>query len=76
MKILGVVGSPRKNGNTHILVSRILEGAKVNGAFTDSLFLNNLTIRECDGCHVCWKGKPCTKNDDMNNVSFILTLCC
>jgi multimeric flavodoxin WrbA len=67
-KILGIVGSPRKKGNTHILVSRILEGAKEQGAVTGILFLNDLTIRECDGCHACWKGKPCSKKDDMNDL--------
>jgi multimeric flavodoxin WrbA len=30
-RILGVVGSPRRDGNTHILVSRMLEGAKKEG---------------------------------------------
>ena len=67
-KILGVVGSPRKNGNTHILVSRILEGAKDEGARAEILFLNDLTIKECDGCHICWEGKQCSKNDDMIKI--------
>ena len=67
-KILGVVGSPRRNGNTHILVSRILEGAKEAGGAVEILLLNDLTIAECDGCHVCWKGKDCSKNDDMSNI--------
>jgi multimeric flavodoxin WrbA len=64
-RILAVVGSPRKNGNTHILVSKITEGARAEGALVDELFLGDLTIRECDGCHVCWEGKDCNKNDDM-----------
>lgn len=67
-RILGIVGSPRKKGNTHILVSTILEGAKNAGAITELLFLNDLNIRECDGCHVCWKGKQCIKKDDMNTI--------
>lgn len=67
-KILGIVGSPRRNGNTHVLVSRILEGAKFEGATTDILLLNDLHIRECDGCHTCWKSKPCSKKDDMNDI--------
>ncbi|MCJ7813684.1 flavodoxin family protein [bacterium] len=67
-KILGIVGSPRKNGNTHILVSKILEGAENAGACTELIFLNDLSIQECDGCHVCWKGQPCCKNDDMNGL--------
>jgi len=67
-RILGVIGSPRKRGNTHILVSRILDGAEEEGAVTESLFLNDLNVRECDGCHACWKGKQCSKKDDMNNI--------
>jgi multimeric flavodoxin WrbA len=65
-KILGVVGSPRRNGNTHILVSKILDGAEAAGAGTEILFLDDLKINECDGCHACWEGKPCSKRDDMN----------
>ncbi len=68
MKVLGVVGSPRKNGNTHILVSRILEGAEKEGAEVESIFLSDLNIRECNGCHACWKGKECSKHDDMNSI--------
>lgn len=67
-KILGVVGSPRKNGNTHILVSNILEGAKGEGAVVDILFLSDLNIMECNGCHACWEGKQCSKNDNMKDI--------
>jgi len=67
-KILGVVGRPRRDGNTHTLVSKILEGAEKEGATVENLLLNELIIAECDGCHRCWEGKGCSKNDDMNNV--------
>jgi multimeric flavodoxin WrbA len=67
-KVLGVVGSPRKGGNTHILVSRILDGAKEAGAATQELLLGELEIKECDGCHLCWEGKECSKGDDMNEI--------
>jgi multimeric flavodoxin WrbA len=65
-KVLGIVGSPRKKGNTDILVAGVLEGAQREGAETEVIFLNDLHIVECDGCHVCWKAKPCVKKDDMN----------
>jgi multimeric flavodoxin WrbA len=67
-KILGIMGSPRRNGNTHILVSRILEGAESEGAEGDILLLDDLAIKECNGCHVCWEGKDCSKDDDMNSI--------
>jgi multimeric flavodoxin WrbA len=66
MKVLGIVGSPRKNGNTHVLVSRILEGARANGADTETILLGDLNLQECNGCHACWKGShACSKHDDM-----------
>jgi multimeric flavodoxin WrbA len=65
IKILAVVGSPRKDGNTDILVSRIAEGAEAAGAQVETIRLGELQIRECDGCHACWRGRPCSKNDDM-----------
>ena len=67
-KILAVVGSPRRNGNTDILVSRIAEGARTKGAMVDELYLGDFTIKECDGCHKCWEGKECSKNDEMCNI--------
>jgi multimeric flavodoxin WrbA len=67
-KILGIMGSPRRNGNTHILVSRILEGAEAEGARGDILLLDDLVIQECNGCHCCWEGKECSKDDDMKEV--------
>jgi multimeric flavodoxin WrbA len=64
-KILGVVGSPRKNGNTDILVSKVLAGASSVGALTKLIRLGDFSIKECDGCHACWKGEHCAKKDDM-----------
>jgi multimeric flavodoxin WrbA len=65
IKVLGVIGSPRKHGNTHILVSQLLDGAMADGADVSTVFLGDLRIKECDGCHVCWDGNPCCKDDDM-----------
>jgi multimeric flavodoxin WrbA len=67
-RVLAFVGSPRQRGNTDLLVARILDGAKAAGAVTETVHLGGLTIRECDGCHACWRGKPCAKRDDMNGL--------
>lgn len=67
--VLGIVGSPRKNGNTHVMVLRILEGARNAGCNTEAIFLGDLTISECDGCHACWsENHVCSKNDDMKDL--------
>lgn len=65
MKVLGLVGSPRREGNTHLLVSGVLDGAREKGAETKLVLLGELEIGECDGCHSCWKGRKCVREDDM-----------
>jgi multimeric flavodoxin WrbA len=66
--VLGIQGSPRTGGNTQILVEKFLEGACDAGATTEILQLADMAIAECDGCHVCWQGDDCPKDDDMNGV--------
>ena len=66
--ILAIIGSPRKGGNTEILVSQIAAGAASAGAQVETVHLGGLHIRECDGCHACWRGRPCSKDDDMRAV--------
>ncbi|MHA1443983.1 MAG: flavodoxin family protein [Candidatus Hodarchaeales archaeon] len=65
-KILGIVGSPRRGGNTDLLVDEILKGAKESGAETEKVFLYKLKINPCDGCNVCFKNKNgnCKYEDD------------
>ena len=64
-RVLGIVGSPRRYGNTHMLVEEVLRGATRVGTVTETRLLGDLDIRECDGCHSCWEGIECPKKDDM-----------
>ncbi|OHB62000.1 MAG: hypothetical protein A2Y76_11775, partial [Planctomycetes bacterium RBG_13_60_9] len=68
MKMLAVVGSPRKGGNTDILLWRIAEGARAAGAEVEIIHLGEMRVRECDGCHACWRGRVCSKDDDMRAI--------
>ena len=68
MKILAIVGSPRKGGNTDVLLSKIAEGARAGGAEVEVVHLGGLQVRECDGCHACWRGRLCSKDDDMRGL--------
>ncbi len=67
-RVLGIVGSPRKYGNTHLLVESILRGAGDGGAETEILFLRDKTIGECTGCHLCWNEGYCCQDDDMPEI--------
>lgn len=66
MALLGINGSPRVGGNTDVLLQAALDGAAAAGARTELVQLGGLSIAECDGCHACWEGAECVKQDDMN----------
>lgn len=65
MKVVGFVGSPRKEGNTDILVSEALNGAEKAGAEVQKVFLNDLDISPCQACESCLKTGSCCTDDDM-----------
>ncbi len=67
MKILGIVASSRKFGNTELMVRQTLLGAKKNGAEVAMLRLSDFNIKNCEGCLYCViKKTKCRLNDDFN----------
>jgi multimeric flavodoxin WrbA len=68
-KILGIIGSPRKNGNTEILIDEVLAGAKEAGATIDKISLYDLDISPCKGCNSCKDNGTCKIKDDMTIVN-------
>lgn len=68
MKILGVVGSRRKNGNTSILVQEALKPFKMQGMETKLIFLGDYNINDCNGCEGCRDTYKCVVNDDMQKI--------
>ncbi|KKG16199.1 iron-sulfur protein [Methanosarcina sp. 2.H.T.1A.6] len=68
MKVIGIVGSPRKNGNTNVLVQQVLEGAAEAGAETRTFFLNEMNYRGCQGCNYCKAHEECKLEDDLVEV--------
>lgn len=67
-KILIVLGSPRKNGNSAALAEKVSQGAQENGAIVETIYLNGMKIKPCQGCEQCHKKSAdgCTIKDDMN----------
>lgn len=68
MKVVAFSGSPRKNGNTDILVRQILEGAVEKGAETKFFQLNQMNIRPCQADQACKRHDHCGLKDDMQGV--------
>jgi multimeric flavodoxin WrbA len=70
MKIIGIIASPRKAGNTAWVVNKILEGAKDQGAGTQSWSFSDLDIQPCSGCLCCHTNgnRGCFIDDDMQEL--------
>lgn len=62
MKTLIINGSPRSNGNTHILIDVLLKGLIGEYCIIDAYYSN---ISPCTDCRQCQKGTGCVKRDDM-----------
>jgi len=71
MKAVAICGSPRKAGNTEILLNRCLEKLSAAGIETKLISLRGKTITPCTACGKCREQKDNTcaiKNDDFHPV--------
>jgi arsenite transporter/arsenate reductase (thioredoxin) len=69
MHVLGLQGSPRKNGNTAYLLAALLSEAQRLGAETHIIDPCRMDIRPCRGCGFCEKKGRCViENDAMTDV--------
>ena len=67
MRLLGIGGSPRRGGNTDLLLAEVLRGAS-RGAEVKTIILSDLNIAPCQHCDDCLKTGDCTTRDDMQLV--------
>ncbi len=65
MKILGIWGSPRKGGNSEVLLQAFLDGAAEAGGEVERLALRELKITPCLEIYHCFKDGTCPIKDDM-----------
>ena len=69
IKVLGILSSPREKGNTDILLSEILRGAKDKGADVEKVSIGRMNIQFCTGCEACKQEKKlpdfCVIKDDL-----------
>jgi len=74
MRILGICGSPHRNGNTSYALRFALDALQTRGAETECVFLDDKSIHPCDGCFRCAKGS-CVFEDDMKGIREALRTC-
>ncbi len=68
MKVLGIAGSPRRGGNTNLLLGEVMRGAASRGAEVKTIILNDLKIDPCQHCDACLEAGRCKVEDDMQMV--------
>jgi len=69
MKIVSVLGSPRKSGNSASIAKRFCDTAEGLGADVQTFFLNDLKYQGCQACMGCKIEKEvCVLNDDLTEV--------
>ena len=69
LKVIGINGSPRKDGNTSILVKEVLKVLSENGIKTEFIQLGGKKVNGCVACMKCKKEKDgfCHKKNDVLN---------
>lgn len=68
MKVLGIMGSPRRQSNTEILLDKALEGAREAGAEVEKVLVSKLKISPCLEIYACRKDGNCAIRDDMDTL--------
>src|SRR5512139_3809307 len=68
MNVLGIVGSPRKNGNTEILMTEVLKVAHEAGCQTEMFLMAQKKIAPCIACGSCFQTGSCVVQDDMQEL--------
>lgn len=69
MKVVAFNGSPRKEGNTHLLIQQVLKEISAEGIETEIVSLSGKKIKGCIACYQCFQkmNKRCAvENDDLN----------
>jgi len=68
IKTLGIFGSPRKGGNTDVLLEEALKGAEKEGADVERLHIADFHITPCIECLQCLQKGECVIQDDMQKI--------
>jgi len=68
IKVLGIAGSPRRGGNTDLLLDEALRGAKEAGAEVEKIYARDYKITPCIECNSCFKQGECIIKDEMHQI--------
>lgn len=63
--VVGIGGSPRRGGNSDLLLQEVMRGAASEGGQVKTIFLRDLNIEPCRHCDGCLNTGRCIIEDDM-----------
>lgn len=66
--VLGIAGSPRRQGNTDLLLDQFLIGAERGGSRAERVILSRCQIAHCVACESCFEARFCAIDDDFQRV--------
>ncbi|MFA5072484.1 MAG: flavodoxin family protein [Nitrospirota bacterium] len=75
MRVLALQGSPRKEGNTELLLHEAVRGAREQGAEVTVYHLNDLNIKPCQQCGDCYETGQCIIQDDIQAIHADIKSC-
>jgi len=69
-KVLAINGSPRKDGNTSILIRTIFEQLEKEGIGTETIQIGGKKVHGCRACMKCFENRDgkCVLDDDLVNT--------
>jgi multimeric flavodoxin WrbA len=68
-KVLVLMGSPRKGGNTDRLCDEFIRGAQESGHAAEKVCLKDKKVGGCLGCFICQTDSGrCVQKDDMGEI--------
>ncbi len=74
-KIVAVYGSPRRRGNTALLLQRAVQGARETGAEVEEVILRDMKMSPCLEIYACKKTGRCAIQDDFQNLYDLFHSC-
>ena len=68
MRTIAFLGSPRRNGNSELLLTEAIKGVEASGSEVRVFNLNLLDTKPCQNCGGCDETGVCVLDDDMSDI--------
>ena len=67
-KVIGIAGSPRRNGNSERALDSVLKGIEMAGGCIEKIVIRDSNVSPCNSCGGCHVNGICVIDDDMQKM--------